>query len=77
LSDDYRRAVDGHSPWAAGEINPEPVCVADIDGAELPTALKAIATQEGIRALAFIPVMAAGRHIGKFMATTRRTRLQP
>ena len=68
LSDDYRRAVDGHSPWAAGEINPEPVCVADIDGAELPTALKAIATQEGIRALAFIPVMAAGRHIGKFMA---------
>ena len=29
LSDRYRNAAEGHSPWPAGEINPEPVCLAD------------------------------------------------
>jgi PAS domain S-box-containing protein len=30
LSDGYRRAVDGHSPWAGSEPDPQPVYVADI-----------------------------------------------
>ena len=29
LSDPYRRATDGHSPWQADEINPESVVIAD------------------------------------------------
>jgi PAS domain S-box-containing protein len=66
LSEPYRRATDGHSPWRAGEINPESVVVAD--AAELPDTLRTIVTQEGIGALAFIPVMAGGKLIGKFMA---------
>jgi PAS domain S-box-containing protein len=72
LSEPYRRATDGHSPWRAGEINPEPVVVAD--AAELPDTLRTIVTQEGIGALAFIPVMAGGKLIGKFMAYYDATR---
>jgi PAS domain S-box-containing protein len=68
LSERYRRAVEGHSPWSPAEINPEPVCLADLAGADLPAELKKIVAQEGIGALAFIPIVANGRLAGKFMA---------
>ncbi len=68
LSDRYRAAVEGHSPWSPGEANPEPVCIADTAGAELEPPLAAAVKREGIGALAFIPVMAEGRLIGKFMS---------
>jgi PAS domain S-box-containing protein len=67
LSEPYRNAAEGHSPWRAGEPNPEPVCIDDVDVAELPAPLKAAVQREGIRALAFIPLMADGRLVGKFM----------
>jgi PAS domain S-box-containing protein len=67
LSDGYRRATTGHSPWALDDANPEPVCMTDIDRAELDAPLKTIVKQEGIGALAFIPLMAEGRLVGKFM----------
>src|SRR5215472_12530117 len=56
LSDGYRSATTGHSPWALDDANPEPVCMIDID-AELDAPLKTIVKQEGIAALAFIPLM--------------------
>ncbi|MGB7079171.1 MAG: PAS domain S-box protein [Xanthobacteraceae bacterium] len=68
LSDRYRAAVEGHSPWPPGEANPEPVCIADTAGAELEPPVDAAVKCEGIGALAFIPVMAEGRPIGKFMS---------
>ncbi|MBV9332167.1 MAG: PAS domain S-box protein, partial [Alphaproteobacteria bacterium] len=68
LSERYRRAVEGHSPWSPAEINPEPVCLADAAGADLPAALKEIVAAEGIGALAFIPIVANGKLAGKFMA---------
>jgi PAS domain S-box-containing protein len=68
LSDRYRRAVEGHSPWSADESNPEPVCLADAAGADLPAPLKEIVAAEGIGALAFIPIVANGKLAGKFMA---------
>jgi PAS domain S-box-containing protein len=67
LSEGYRRAATGHSPWALDHPNPEPVCMTDIDRAELEAPLKTIVKQEGIGALAFIPLMAEGRLVGKFM----------
>lgn len=67
LSNTYRRAVEGHSPWQPGTINPEPVCIGDLETAELPDALKATVRAEGIGALAFVPLVAHGRLIGKFM----------
>jgi len=67
LSDDYRRAVEGHSPWKRDTKDPEPIVVEDIDTSELEPALKATVKGEGIGALAFIPLTAKGQLIGKFM----------
>jgi PAS domain S-box-containing protein len=66
LSEGYRRATIGHSPWTLQDANPEPVCMTDVDRAELDQPLKAIVKQEGIGALAYIPLMAEGRLVGKF-----------
>jgi len=67
LSEGYRRATTGHSPWTLQDENPEPVCMTDVDRAELDQPLKTIVKQEGIGALAFVPLMAEGRLVGKFM----------
>ena len=42
LSDGYRKAVDGHSPWAADAHDPQAICVDDVAGADMPDALKAV-----------------------------------
>ena len=68
LSQAYRTAVEGHSPWLPGEPDPQPILMPDIDEAEVPETLKAVVRTEGIRALAFIPLVANGALIGKFMA---------
>jgi PAS domain S-box-containing protein len=67
LSESYRRATAGHSPWTLQDANPEPVCMSDVDRAELDQPLKTIVKQEGIGALAFVPLMAEGRLVGRFM----------
>lgn len=71
LSDTYRRAVDGHSPWTPESLNPEPIHIDDIDRADVEADIKATIGKEGIKALAFIPLLAGGRVIGKFMAYFR------
>ena len=71
LSDGYRKAVDGHSPWTADCQNPQPICVPDIDVSDQPESLKAVISAEGVRALAFIPLVAKGKLIGKFMTYYR------
>jgi PAS domain S-box-containing protein len=68
LSDAYRCVVDGHSPWTPATRDPRPICLPDIDGAELPQHLEQSLRAEGIAALAFIPVTEGGRLLGKFMA---------
>jgi PAS domain S-box-containing protein len=68
LSESYRRAVDGHSPWTPDTRNPQPICLGDVESAELPEALKQSVRAEGIGALAFIPLLENGRLLGKFMA---------
>jgi PAS domain S-box-containing protein len=67
LSETYRNAVEGHSPWQADTKHAEPICVADIDSADLSDGLKAVVRAEGIGALAFIPIMTRERLLGKFM----------
>jgi PAS domain S-box-containing protein len=67
LSEQYRAAVEGHCPWAAGERNAQPILVSDIAATDVSDALKAVIRTEGISALAFIPIMANGGVIGKFM----------
>jgi PAS domain S-box-containing protein len=68
LSESYRRAVDGHSPWDPDVKDAEPICVDDVAHAAFPEPLKRVVEEEGIHALAFIPLPLAGRLIGKFMA---------
>jgi PAS domain S-box-containing protein len=67
LSDGYRKAVEGHSPWMRGTKNPQPVSIANVEEAVLDPALKASVNAECIGALAFIPLTANGQLIGKFM----------
>ena len=68
LSPGYCQAVTGHSPWTRGERRPEPIHIDDIAAADLPDDLKATVQGEGIGALAFIPLVADGGVVGKFMA---------
>src|SRR5262249_30653521 len=68
LSDTYRKAVEGHSPWTRDSKNPQPISINDIDRAGLDPALKATVKAEVIGALTFIPLVARGKLVGKFMA---------
>jgi PAS domain S-box-containing protein len=69
LSEQYRKAVDGHSPWKADDRSAEPICIAEIEkAADLPEELKAVVRAERIDALAFIPIFAGGKVAGKLMA---------
>jgi GAF domain-containing protein len=67
LSEGYRRAVDGHSPWAPDATAPEPVLVADVERDPSVAAYRELFRSEGIGALAFIPLTTRGRLVGKFM----------
>jgi PAS domain S-box-containing protein len=67
LSEGYRKAVEGHSPWTRETADPKPVTIGNVEHAALDPALKATVTDEGIGALAFIPLTANGQLVGKFM----------
>lgn len=67
LSEEYRKAVDGHSPWPSGTRDPRPVLIEDVGMAEGLGALREAVLAEGIGALAFIPLLYRGRLLGKFM----------
>jgi PAS domain S-box-containing protein len=68
LSEKYRKAVEGHSPWKPDVTNPQPVCISDVDLADIPKSLKSTIRSEGIRAVTFVPLVSSGTLIGKFMA---------
>ena len=67
LSDAYRRAVEGHSPWSRDAVDAQPLGVPDVARDEALAAFRPLFESEGIRALAFIPLLSRGRLIGKFM----------
>ncbi|HEU5451540.1 MAG TPA: ATP-binding protein [Terriglobales bacterium] len=67
LSEEYRSAVDGHSPWTREERNPTPVMVNDAAGDPRMEAYREIFAREGIAALAFVPIVSEGELLGKFM----------
>ena len=72
LSDDYRRKVEGHSPWFPTTTDAQPIMIGDIDKGELDGGLQAVIQQEGIGALGFIPLTYGGRLLGKFMVYFNR-----
>jgi PAS domain S-box-containing protein len=67
ISEAYRKAVEGHTPWRPDSSNAEPIVVPDVTkDASLAPYLPAILA-EGIAAMAFIPLTSLGGVIGKFM----------
>jgi len=67
LSDRYRRAAEGHSPWKPDAVDPQPVLVEDaFNDAELAS-LYDLFKSEGISALGFIPLVHQNKLLGKFM----------
>jgi PAS domain S-box-containing protein len=67
LSDAYRRAVEGHTPWRPDSPDPQPIWVPDVASDRSYEPYMATFAAEGIAALAFIPLIAQDRVIGKFM----------
>ena len=67
LSQSYRAAVEGHSPWKLGQMDYAAITVPDVLASDIEPTLGGTILQEGIRALAFIPLTYRGRLIGKFM----------
>jgi PAS domain S-box-containing protein len=67
LSENYRRQVEGHPPWQPNEVEPRPTCFNDVSKAGLGESLQQALRNEGIGALAFIPLVSSGRLIGNFV----------
>jgi signal transduction histidine kinase len=67
LSDTYRRAVEGHTPWQRDTGDPAPVTVDDTETDPAWASYRDVFRGEGIRALAFVPVLRHRMPIGKFM----------
>lgn len=67
LSEHYRSAVEGHSPWPADATDPQPLLVPDVEQAEGLAGYLPLFRRERIGALAFFPLINSGRLLGKFM----------
>lgn len=67
LSDEYRRAVDGHAPWSADEKHAAPILVPDVCADASLRPFAGALEREGIRALAFVPLQFGEKLLGKFM----------
>ncbi|MEO5819770.1 MAG: ATP-binding protein [Vicinamibacteraceae bacterium] len=67
LSETYRQAVEGHSPWSADAVGPQPIVVPDVTKDASLARFLPIIQAEGIAGMAFIPLVSLGRVIGKFM----------
>jgi signal transduction histidine kinase/CheY-like chemotaxis protein len=67
LSDEYRQAVEGKTPWWPGQPVPNPLIVADVTLEPSTVCDVSILARENIRAMTFVPLVARQKTIGKFM----------
>jgi PAS domain S-box-containing protein len=67
LSDEYREAVTGHSPWEPGAMDARPLAISDAANDPAAAAFRGALAREGIRALAFVPLALKDGVFGKFM----------
>jgi signal transduction histidine kinase len=74
LSDEYRRRVEGHSPWTRDTRDPQPVLVPDVQADAGLAGYLPLFQKERIGALGFIPLVSSGRLLGKFMVYYDRPR---
>jgi PAS domain S-box-containing protein len=66
LSDRYRASTEGRSPWPPDISDPQPVLYEDVADAGFEPKLERVMREEGIAALAFIPLVRGGRQLGRF-----------
>ena len=66
LSDTYRAAIEGHSPWPPDTRDAQPIVVPDVASDPDLGSLREVMLGEGIRAVAFVPVSYSGRLLGKY-----------
>lgn len=66
LSEDYRKAAEGHSPWKQTAQDPQPVLVPDVYADPNLKSLHPVLWEQEL-ALAFIPLTYQGKLLGKFM----------
>ena len=67
LSEVYRRAVEGHTPWRPDTTDPQPVTVDDTETDPAWINYRDIFRAERIRSLAFVPLVHRHQLIGKLM----------
>ncbi len=67
LSEEYRRAVEGHTPWTPDTPDPQPIVVSNVNADPSLAAYLPVLHAESIAAMAFVPLLNSGRVIGKFM----------
>jgi PAS domain S-box-containing protein len=67
LSDEYMRAVEGHSPWPPDAVDPDPVLYSNVAEASELASLRDVIQAEGIGAVAFVPLVHHHRLRGKLM----------
>ena len=67
ISDSYRRAVEGHTPWSPETVDPQPIVIPDVTAAAGLAELQHVLRDERIAALAFFPLVSHRQVIGKFM----------
>ncbi len=67
LSDGYRQAVNGHTPWKPDSRDLTPICIADASADPSLASYQPVFDAEGIRALGFFPLVHREEVIGKFM----------
>ncbi len=67
LSDEYRQAVTGHTPWPKGTPHALPITIPDVRLDSDWRKFREVFAREGIAALAFIPLISEAGVFGKFM----------
>jgi signal transduction histidine kinase/ActR/RegA family two-component response regulator len=73
LSDQYRAAVEGHSPWKKGDRDAKPILIDDVERSSDVADYRPIFRREEIRALGFVPLIYGDELLGKFMIYSRQT----
>ncbi|HSC91223.1 MAG TPA: GAF domain-containing protein [Gaiellaceae bacterium] len=64
LSAAYRASAEGHRPWPRDARDPQPVLVPDVDADRELAPLRERIRAEGVRALAFVPLLHRERLLG-------------
>jgi signal transduction histidine kinase len=59
--------VEGHSPWLREEQQPQPITISDVASDPSLAAVRDVVLGEGIRSLAFVPLVDDTVLLGKFM----------